>query len=348
MKKKLIPIISILLIISLLAGCDTTKVSKTKEITDKLTQTSVVLESNITEQKDFIGFFEDFKPSFLVPGLFEGVIPQGMCYDETTDTLLITGYYEEKKFPSVIMKIDAENGEFLGYYPLQYGDGANCFSHVGGVATSENTVFITSESHCYTFALDLLENTQSGNKIKFQNEYPIATGGAFACINDGVLWIGDFTQSDDEDRESVEDPYTVGDETFYAFCEGYVLDDGNSDFETVDYYLAIPEQVQGMTFTSDGKIIFSTSYGRKNNSKLHIYNNVLEGDSIATRKIKDKDTPLYAFTKDSFVETIVAPPMAEGIVNTPKGVYIVFESGAAKYRNGGGKFPVDTLYLADM
>ena len=112
--------------------------------------------------------------------------------------------------------------------------------------------------------------------------------------------------------------------------------------------MAIPEQVQGMSFTLSGKIIFSTSYGRKNNSKIYVYDDVLLTERVGTYKIEETEIDLLACSSDLLKETIIAPPMAEGITQGKKGQYIIFESGAEKYRNHRGKYPTDTAFKANI
>ena len=43
-----------------------------------------------------------------------------------------------------------------------------------------------------------------------------------------------------------------------------------------------------------------------------------------------------------------APPMSQGIESVNGTIFLLFESGASKYRSGGGKYPVDTLFKAEL
>ena len=47
-------------------------------------------------------------------------------------------------------------------------------------------------------------------------------------------------------------------------------------------------------------------------------------------------------------KTITALPMSEGMTQSKYGVTLIFESGAEKYRQHRGKFPVDTAYIANI
>ncbi|MBR0535399.1 MAG: hypothetical protein IIX14_03375 [Clostridia bacterium] len=357
MKRHSFPLIALFLAIVMLTSCGDSKVMRSGKISNEITQTSVILKSTITEQEAFGDFFHKFNPSHTVPGLREGVIPQGMCYDETTGYLLITGYYEKEKFPSVLMAIDAKTGVFIGAYSLKTADGNDYFGHAGGIAASQNTVYITSEGECHTFPATLLSGLKNGDELRFQSRFKLNTAGSFACFYNNILWIGDFVESDDEARAETEDVTTLeSGETFYAYCEGYTLTDGlpavkkinsESNGYIPDYFVAIPEQVQGMAFTKTNKIIFSTSYGRKNNSKLYVFDDIFLDEKAGTKIIDGNEVDLYACSNAKLLEEITAPPMAEGMANHDDGIFIAFESGARKYRKNG-KFPVDTLYFTTM
>ena len=354
MKYKIIKITSLLLAIVFLCSCGNTKVLRTKELTDKITQTTVVTKTNITEIEDYKNFFKEFKNSFTIPGLFEGIIPQGFCYIGELDAYGISGYYEDGLYPSMLMLVDAKTGKFAKAFPLQNVDGNGYFGHAGGLSASEDYIYITSESTCYICEIDNLKSLKNGEPLKFQSNFKLNTFGSFACFNDGILWTGDFIESSDKGRESSRKITTLGSgETFYAYCEGYVLKDGNPDVKKVnsdttgyipDYLLAIPEQVQGMCFTYSGKIIFSTSYGRKNNSRIYVYDDVFLTERVGTHKIEETEIDILACSSDLLTETIIAPPMAEGITQGENGQYIIFESGAEKYRNHRGKYPTDTAF----
>lgn len=358
MRKHILSFIALILIVCTLTSCGDTKLLRTKKISAEITQTAVVLKSNITEQEEFGDFFHSFKSSYVIPGLLEGVIPQGMCYDEATGYLLVTGYYEDERFPSILMALDAENGTFIGAYPLKKTDGNDYYGHAGGIAASQNTIYITSDGECYAFPSAMLKGLKNGTSIQFRSKFKLTTAGSFACFYNNILWIGDFVESDDEARAQVTDITTLENgETFYAYCEGYTLVDGLPDVKKInsqsngyipDYILAIPEQVQGMAFTKTNKLIFSTSYGRKNNSRLYVYEDILINEKTGTKIIDGKEVDLYACGTADLTQEFVAPPMAEGMANHPDGIYIAFESGAKKYRSGGGKFPVDTLYFTTM
>ncbi len=358
MKKRILKLLCCVTALITLCGCDGTSVKRTKDVTDKITQTAVIKKTKITENEDFAEFFTSFKSDFLTPGLMEGIIPQGMCFDETTGYFLISGYYEDGELPSMIMAIDSNTGKLVGAYPLKTTNGDDYFGHAGGIASSQNTVYLTSGGECYTIPSVDIKNHQNGTPLHFKGKFKLNTAGSFACIHNNILWTGDFIESSAEGRESASNitTLTTG-ETFYAYCEGYLLSDGLPDTKKInsesngyipDYMIAIPEQVQGMAFTKSEKIIFSTSYGRKNNSKIYIFDDILVNEKVDTITIDNKSIDVLSCSNDYLLKEITAPPMAEGLANTSDGIYMLFESGASKYRSHGGKHPVENVYFTTI
>lgn len=356
--KAFIKIISLFFCIIFLSSCGSKEMLKTKDITDRITQTKVILQSEINEKEEFEEFLNEFSPSFTVPGLLEGVIPQGICYNALLDSYIISNYYEDGAFPSVITIVNAETGKLEKALFLQYDDGTDYTGHAGGVACSDEYIFISSDGQCFTISLEAIIKAENYERIRFESNFKLNTKGSFAAFSDDILWFGDFIESDDKTKGSSTLTTTLDNgETFYAYCEGYILENGLPKFKRInstqtgyipDYYIAIPEQVQGMAFSKTGDIIFSTSYGRKNNSEIHIYKDILISERVGTIDIDGNIIDLLACNNENKEKTITALPMSEGMTQSKYGVTLIFESGAEKYRQHRGKLPVDTTYIANI
>ena len=356
--KAFIKIISLFFCIIFLSSCGSKEMLKTKDITDRITQTKVILQSEINEKEEFEEFLNEFSPSFTVPGLLEGVIPQGICYNALLDSYIISNYYEDGAFPSVITIVNAETGKLEKALFLQYDDDTDYTGHAGGVACSDEYIFISSDGQCFTISLEAIIKAENYERIRFESNFKLNTKGSFAAFSDDILWFGDFIESDDKTKGSSTLTTTLDNgETFYAYCEGYILENGLPKFKRInstqtgyipDYYIAIPEQVQGMAFSKTGDIIFSTSYGRKNNSEIHIYKDILISERVGTIDIDGNIIDLLACNNENKEKTITALPMSEGMTQSKYGVTLIFESGAEKYRQHRGKLPVDTTYIANI
>ncbi|MBR3789069.1 MAG: hypothetical protein IKJ86_03655 [Clostridia bacterium] len=358
MKRIFFSLISLLLVVSMLTSCSGKKILKTKDIVDNISATNVVLYDFISENEEFNEFSKMFTSSYTTPGLYEGIIPQGLCYNFNMDWIIISGYYEDKTFPSMLMVLDAKTGSLLKSVKLQNVDGSMYYVHAGGIASSGSYIFVTSDYSARTIAIETLKKAKDGDIVQFTSDFKINTIGSFVNVYSEILWVGDFIESTPEERSKVENVTTINSgETFYAYCEGYNLKDGLPKIDKInstrdgyvpDIMLAIPEQVQGMTRTLSGGFIFSTSYGRKNNSVIKVFNDVTEGDKAGTVMVDGVEVDLYACDELETKITYTAPPMSQGIESVNGTIYLLFESGAAKYRQGGGKYPVDTLFKAEL
>ncbi len=356
MKRKLICSFSLILSLIMLSGCSS-DILKTKTVSTELLQTQVVLNSKIAENTDYAQFLKAFSPSsVVVPGLFEGVIPQGLCYSEALDAFIISGYYEDGAYPSVIMLVDAKSKALTAYHPLKKLDGDDYNGHAGGIACSDDYFFITSDNEAVTISLSAVKAAKNGEALTFESVFKLTTNGAFVTISGEILWTGDFVESADDVRSKISDITTLDSgETFYAYCEGYTLKDGlpdvakinsNGDGYIPDYYLAIPEQAQGMTVLNNGDMMFTTSYGRKKDSYIKLFDDILAQDPVSSKSVDGVAVPLFACSADKLKKNYTSPPMVEGVVTVDDTTYVLFESGAAKYRSHGGKYPIDTLYTA--
>ena len=230
--KAFIKIISLFFCIIFLSSCGSKEILKTKDITDRITQTKVILQSEINEKEEFEEFLNEFSPSFTVPGLLEGVIPQGICYNALLDSYIISNYYEDGAFPSVITIVNAETGKLEKALFLQYDDGTNYTGHAGGVACSDEYIFISSDGQCFTISLVAIIKAENYERIRFESNFKLNTKGSFAAFSDDILWFGDFIESDDKTKGSSTLTTTLDNgETFYAYCEGYSLENGLPKFK---------------------------------------------------------------------------------------------------------------------
>ena len=78
-----------------------------------LTQTPSVSGEKYAGKAEFASFLSRAEKKFLIPGLNQAAIPQGMSYCETTGLVYISAYYKVEAVPSVIMALDAQSGEFV-------------------------------------------------------------------------------------------------------------------------------------------------------------------------------------------------------------------------------------------
>lgn len=148
---------------------------------------------------------------------------------------------------------------------------------------------------------------------------------------DGKLWVGEFYNKDNKVNPEHKR------EKNNALAYGYDLPLSEDAFDDVkpvpNVALSIPDQVQGFA-TEAGKVIFSTSYGRRNSSYLQVFDDYEKWEKSSIElSDNEKEIPLYISDKDHRIAKMNMPTLMEGIVCDYSGLYCIFESGAKKYSN---------------
>ena len=296
----------------------------------------------------------------VTPGLSEGVVPQGITYLKDRNWLITIGYLEDGR-PSAVAVMDAATGKLVKSLTLYDESGNPYTGHAGGITISRKHVWVASETYVYRIPLDDLLNAADGGELHFEARVPVPMQAAFATYSDGVLWVGEFYEAKDYPTDPSHHMTNRDGDTYYAWMIGYVLDDatdmvsadswdGDASHEAIpDYIVSIPEKVQGAVVREDS-IILSTSYGRGNDSRLYRYNNPLDTPHHATADIGSSTIPVWfldnAEEKPNLGRLTVIP-MSEGLVDVGDDLYVVFESGANKYRYTTA-YIMDRLLVIDL
>ncbi|MGN0529261.1 MAG: hypothetical protein ACI4IE_09020 [Eubacterium sp.] len=279
----------------------------------KITQDKVVNKKNSKYKNISIS-------DYVIPGLDQGFVPQGITYDKEHGYIIISGYYEgdNKGYPSQLMIIDEKTGKLVKVISLKKKDGSCYTGHAGGVAYSNGKLYISSDGYSYTITGEELKNADANDCIRFSEEKKIDTAGSYANESNGVLYYGNFHEPGKE--EAGIKPITVNGKKCYSYCEAYDQNTGEK------YYILTPDRTQGMTVKEDGTYMFSTSYGRNNNSQIYSYTKRTDKPIGYVDGI-----PVYGLEGETVTE---APPMSEGMCNINGKTYVINESGSKKYREG--------------
>ena len=261
---------------------------------------------------------------FEIPGLESGFVPQGLCYSEKLGAYLISGYTDGGN--SKIYTVDEKTNETKEIILKDYT------AHAGGIAAGGNNIWICSGGNAekggklYHFTADAIAQAESGDEIAFDSKTDLAVKGSFLGCGGDMIWVGEF-YTDGGDYE-VNPDHAYGKN--HAWACGYSVDsDGKLRLEAV---ISVPDEVQGMSVLSDNTVIFSTSYGRYNDSALQIYSPYTEWEK-STVTVDGKETDFYACTKSNRIAKIKMPTLMQGIECKGNNLYTIFESGAEKYSN---------------
>ncbi|MBE6763707.1 MAG: hypothetical protein E7553_05060 [Ruminococcaceae bacterium] len=301
----------------------------------------VANETYLTETK-YETFLDASVRDTMVAGLNKNLVPQGLAQSHKNGLLYMSAYASDGG-NSAVLVYDAD-GQFCAEYILYNADSTPCKNHLGGVAVTDTTLFLSYDSdNTYRVAAIPLTSlvTKGTQKVVINTFYEVPVATSFLSFYDGWLWMGNFyLPSGGYDLMRTLNYTTEG---YGCYIAGYDLSTLGNDrlvpasgqsYPTPDVLMAAPQKVQGMMFdTKTNTVILSHSWGRKNDSSLAFYTVNLSGKADTT--ITLNDTAVKCFVLASSVKQVKAIPMAEGITSDGNGgVKVLFESGANKYSDG--------------
>ena len=307
-----------------------------------INQKTMVQSNDFSANTDYTAFLTKAKADFIIPGLAEGFIPQGMDVSEEKEIAFISGYFKsyEEHPSSMIITVDLKTGKLLGYYYLKKTNGDYCKSHVGGVAVTSKNLFIADGGKVCRIPLSQFETAQKGDTLSMVEDIKVPVMAAYCNYSNGILWVGDFYYFPQYDTRDYHDGLLFDNKYYGAWMVGYELDSTTeSEFSTIawnsestvalpDRVIATTERIQGATFIGD-KAVLSQSFGRINNSTILVYDYSLDSNPQTTVTIDGKEIPTWVL-KDA-TGSYVAPPMSEGLAVYNNKVLILFESATASY-----------------
>ncbi len=274
---------------------------------------------------------------FDMPGLDSGFVPQGICYSEELGAFLISGYTDGGN--SRIYVVDEKTNQAKEIILKDYT------AHAGGIASNGKDIWVCSGGSAekcgklYHFTAEAIAQAENGEEVAFDSKTELNVKGSFAGCSDGMIWVGEFyTKGGDYE---VNPDHAYGKNSSWA-CGYKVNSDGELALEAV---LSVPDEVQGMSVLEDNTVVFSTSYGRYNDSALQIYKPYTEWEK-STVSIDGRDVDFYGCTKKNRTAKIEMPTLMQGVECKDDKLYSIFESGAQKYSNA--KRVITNAYVIDI
>ncbi len=320
----------------------------------KFTAESVLPEASFDAYADFLAAAE---MSWLVPALAGKMIPQGMDIWEERGWLLISGYFPSAEISdcSILVAVDMETGAYVGEYYLTNTDGTPHSSHAGGVAVTDKNIYISNGYMLYRIPLEEILNAGQCGKITIADVIWVPVRASFCNYSAGYLWVGDFQYGTSYPTDEFRHMQNREGNQYKAWTIGYELDENTENglkaeamvegsFATPDIIFSMTERIQGFAAT-DNTVALSRSYGRTNKSTIFLYENPMGDKAHETVDLNGKSVPVYFLDGKLSFESITAPPMSEGLATMDGKLYILFESGADKYANGGGKDPTENVWV---
>jgi len=327
-------------LIILLSGC--------LSLGEKVTQESTV-ETNLDGSYVYGRFGSSRREGPLIPGLFQDLVPQGMAFMEEKNEFVISNYRRGRR-PGALSLVSAETGEMVAWFFLYNSDGSPHTGHLGGLATGEGYLWITSGSGVHYLPLSAFNEAQSGEGLYLSPKIALETKGSFATFSGGYLWVGEFTRANGdypvpphhwrEDGKGKANRGWMG-----AYSPKKLLQGGASPFPEV--IISIPHEIQGAVIEGD-RIYLSASFGRKNKSRLLVFPNPLGTEPHETlTDTSGASVPLWILTEEEALDRMILPPMSEALVLYGNRLAILFESAASKYRDTA-LYPLDKLQFLPL
>lgn len=338
--------------------------------------------------EQFADVMEIAEPFALVPGYNQNIVSQGMDQSSETGNIYVSGYFkreEDNPFektgnPTAIAVLDAE-GKLIGEYVMRNGDGSAFTSHMGGVAVTEDTIYVSGsqqkdekgKTSYWIAGIPLAELEAEGHhEVKVENYYQVPVQPSYLNYSNGILWIGNFYHAEES---SYKAPHTLGktkadhdDERFGGYLLGYDLTEKGAErlvpgegeafaMPDADKLYATTDRIQGMTMLEGGHIVLSRSYGRTANSQLLVY----DPAKAETKKVSLDDVEYDCVMLEestSQIQNYTMLPMTEGITVKKDGngreILVLLESGSVVFDGDGtydakkGVFRTDYIWKVGL
>lgn len=318
----------------------------------KYTHTQKSVSDNNSESA-YSGFLRCGKKRFVIPGLDEGFVPQGISFFEKENSFLISGYNSENG-NAYILSVNAATGKMNGEYRILNKDGTEYKGHSGGVVCYGKYIYLTDGYFLYYINSGAFSGGSKDVPLKGKIILPMSA--SFITAHDGYLWAGNFYHKSYGNKFDItaRDGYN---KKYHTFIVGYRFDakeEGalrtsiENGAKKAKPYLAFaaPNEVQGIAFLSNGDVHLSCSYGRKVMSAQLLYKNPFKEPCDGEICVENREIPVWFLNNERIKRAVFAPPMSEGAVYKNGKVYVVFESAAVKYR-ADAVHPTDCVWTVD-
>ena len=248
------------------------------------------------------------------PGLNDGFVCQGIAVSEEDNVILVCGYMKDKT-NSRIYVTDFDSNS---YYVELTRDGEKYTGHAGGLAITGDTVYIANAKKIYSFSLSSVLSASNGDIVDIGSGTKVNTNASFVYTDEEYLYVGEFHDGGKYVIKNHE--HKTADGTHYAICTKYAL----SDLETPIAVYTLRNNVQGICFTPNGKVVLSTSYGLTD-TIYYVY----DLDSAADSGLTFDGAPVYYL--DDLEKEIHGPAMGEDLDYFNGRIITLTESASQKY-----------------
>lgn len=290
---------------------------------------SQTIPDNLRDVCGYEDFVSNSSNGAVIPGLAEGLIPQGICYIEGQEVFLITGYHKGGA-SSALFVIDKESEKLIKSILLQNNENEPFCGHVGGIASDGKWVWISSGKSIYVLSYETIENTNNMDSIILSEEIECPVKADYIYYDGLYLWVGEYNYAPFYKTDSSHFATDTSGKEYNALVIGYSLSSEHDKIEKAEFAIYVPDKVQGIILQDNGTIILSCSFWCFESSKLVCYflGNYCENSTIM---IDENEIPAYYLEDQYLVWELDMPSMAEGIAFAGTNYYVIFESASLLY-----------------
>lgn len=278
-------------------------------------------------------YYKNSEKAFVIPGLNDGMVHQGLSYDRETDSFFITGYRTDGKASQVSI-VSKSDGKEVKRLNLANEDGSIFKGHVGGISVYGNYVYVADGKGLAVFNKADFVAASFGDSVKSVGTFNTSVKDdyirvAFTHVEGDTIYVGEFFRNANYPTPDTHKYTTAAGDENTALIVAYKLDGaaplGISG--TVERAYSVTSLVQGMCFDADGKIYLSTSYAV---AFSHVY-----GYDATKREgnitVLGQTVPLYVLDSSTMICDIKLAPMSEEIVIVDGKLFTMCEAATNKY-----------------
>ncbi|MBR6478914.1 MAG: hypothetical protein IKT04_00190 [Clostridia bacterium] len=287
-------------------------------------------------------FFKTNEKEFIISGVNEGFVPQGVAFDENSGYYLVSGYMSDNS-ASRIYTIDPATSDFT-YVETVTESGTPETIHAGGIAVYGRYVFVTTGTEkINAYRLSEVTDSDLSSAAPFATFTSQNIPESLSVYND-YIYIGEYYEQGTYDTPDNHHFENEAGEEYNAIALIYditelvrSLSEGNTEALAPVAAYSVTDKAQGFCVLKGGQLAVTTSNKLKNSTML-IYDDPMKtnltSDAVFEAANGEK-VPLYFLDTESKLKEISLPPMAEEIMI--KGDKVVVMNSFASNRSVFGK-----------
>ena len=272
----------------------------------------------------YFEYFSNAEGKFLVPGLDSSFVQQGFDYVDTEGVYLISGYMNDDTASRIYVR---EDGKDERYVEVKNADGSDYCGHAGGICHNGRYVYLAGDGGLEVLTLgDVLDGGHATIIGRIETGFDVS----YCSFYNGHLLAGEFYRADSHKTASSH-WQTTPDGTVNPALIAVLRGDDAAAFGVSPVPVAaisVPEQAQGICFTSGDEMVLSTSYGFANSYLSYHRINPEYAGWIA---LSGTEVPLLYLDGSTLTDSVALPPMSEEILYRDGKVYVMCESASNKY-----------------